>query len=208
MRGVNCKEMKQTQSIKIIVSDILTDLFGNMEEGEVFLPEDTIRRSVGGKKYSKHDLKVSQSWSAKSKGPKAIWVNCIGMTMTEFIKEHHANNIYFLTSSMHGFQQISIYRNKPEWETEGYVINSDKETKQIILHFTDILLVDEVITDITKETPSWLLEAPPNLYAAFTCKIYQGWRSLKKFDRFDWSSVWKTFKLNGYFASEDLKNSV
>ena len=186
------------------VADILTASFGNRTEGNIFLPEDTIKRTGGGKKHSKYDLKTSQSWSAKSKGNESIWVSCVGMTMTEFIHEYYAGNIYTLISKRFGFDEIVIYRNKPEWKTTGYVIDFSKEKESIILYFSGLLFLDEVETRITKETPRWLIDTPPNRHASFNCKIYQGWRGLKNIDGFNWSKVWKTFKFDGYLSPEDL----
>ena len=198
--------MNQDLSIRQQIANILTELFGNRSEGKIFLPEHTKKRTGGGKKHSAYDLKTSQSWTAKSIGDESIWVSCVGMTMAEFIKEHGENNIYYQSSKQFGFPEIFIYRNKPEWKTSGYVINLNREKDLVVLHFSDLLFLDKVETSITKETPKWLIETPPNLHAAFFCKIYQGWRGLNTIEGFDWSKVWKTFKLDSYLSDEDLRN--
>lgn len=200
--------MNRNPSIRQQIADILTASFGKKAEGIIFLPEDTLKRTGGGKKHSKYDLKTSQSWSARSKGKKSIWVSCVGMTMSEFIREHYDGNIYTLISKRFGFDEITIYRNNPEWETTGYVIDFSKEKESITLHFSDLFFLDEVKTKVTKETPKWLFDTPSNKHASFYCKIYQGWRSLKNIDGFDWGKVWKTFKLDSYLPPEDLFDDI
>jgi len=79
--------MKKIGEVRKKVASILTNRFGDEGQNIIFRPEDTIKRSVAGQKLTKYELKTSPNWYAKSDGAISIWVDCIGMTMTEFISE-------------------------------------------------------------------------------------------------------------------------
>ena len=56
------------QPIRQQVANVLTALFGNRDEGILFLPENTKKRTGGGKKALDYiRLKTSQSWTATIK---------------------------------------------------------------------------------------------------------------------------------------------
>lgn len=184
------------------VAEIITDLFGDKNNGVIFLPENTTKRTGGGAKISKYDLKTSTGWSAKYNGDATIFVSCVGMTMTEFVKEYKKTNIYSVVSKHLGFLDITIYRKHPEFKTYGCVRSIDLKKGVVSLYLAGLVYVDEITTNITPETPKWLID-PPTSYASFNCRIYQGWRSLTSFETPSWDKVWKTFKLQGYLSKEE-----
>jgi hypothetical protein len=198
--------MNKKKSIRTEVVDILNELFGDIEKGVIFPTEKTTKRSGGGRKISKNELKTSTSWSAFSEGTSSVCVSCVGLTMAEFIKEYKNNNCLFTTSKQRSLQFITIYKNKPEWKANGHVKSFDLEKQEIILYIGDLILVDDVTAKITKKTPEWLLNSPPERLASFTCKIHQGWRELKSFDDYDWDEIWKTFRLIEYLSKEEMMN--
>ncbi len=195
--------MTKYPSIREKVSEILTYLFGDIDNGIVFLPENTINRTVGGKKLTKYELKTSTSWSAEFNGPQLIMVSCVGMSMTEFIKEYNNTNIHYTSSNENGFQYISIFKNTPELKTYGCVRNLDIKNNLISLYFAGLIHAEEITTNISPKTPKWLIDVPDNGYACFNCKIYQSWRSLESFEKFNWDKIWKTFKFQSYLTKKE-----
>lgn len=191
-------------SIRQQVADILTEHFGDRSEGRIFLPENTTKRTGAGKKHTAYELRTSQGWSAKSIGHELIWLSCIGVSMSEFIKEYNSDNAYYQRSKTFSFTEITIYRDKPEWKTRGYVIGVNKEKNLVVLHFSDLWMLDKIETSVTKETPRWLIENSFKLHATFTCKIYQSWLSFETVDGYNWSKVWKTFKLDSFLSDDEL----
>ncbi len=189
---------RQQLSTREQVAEILTQLFGNEEAGVVFSPQNTVKRTGGGNKLSKYELKISISWSAELIGSPLIVVNCIGMTMTEFVKEYNNLNIHYIISNQFNYQDITIYKNEPEFKTYGRVTNIDKRNNLISLHIAGLLFFDEITTNISPKTPKWLIYVHNKCYASFTCKIYQSWRSLQSLENVNWEKVWATFKLDTY----------
>ncbi len=197
--------MKKNIPIRQKVAEILTELFGNVSDGIIFRPEDTIKRS-GGKKASKYELQTSLSWSSRSSNEEMIYVSCVGMTMVEFIKEYEKRNIYY-TESAGIPKEVTIYLNSPIWKTSGYVKKIDLINKQLILNISDIILIDEINIQITTEIPKWLYKKNDQL-PFFTCKIFQDWRMLNSLDNLNWSKIWKTFKFKGYLSDNELNSLI
>lgn len=189
------------ESIREKVAYILTHEFGNKEQGHIFRPEDTIKRTGAGKKHTKHELRTSTSWTAQSFPNTSILVSCIGITMAEFIKNYENNQLLFFKSGETGFVQISIYLNKPIWKTRGFVKTIDRDSGLIELHIGDVF--HPIIVKISKATPKWLYSEEQPM--AFLCKIHQAWRQLSPqiIQDMDWSDVWKTFKPDGHYYAEE-----
>lgn len=194
------------KSIRQQVSDILTDWVGDKNKGLIFTPENTRKKTGAGGTAAHHDPKTSIRWSAWCDSDEAITVYCIGVTMTGFIKEHKTNNMFYTVTKDGRLRQVSIYRKTPEWQTRGYLIGVNHDDSKVWLHIEGLLFAEELATDITKKTPQWLLDAPPNRIPVFTCKIYQAWKNMKKFYYPPWSKVWDTFGFEGYMQKADIDN--
>jgi hypothetical protein len=192
--------MKMTGEIRKKVAEILTRLFGNEGEGLVFKPEDTIKRSGGRKRLSKYTLNNSVSWSAEA--AHSVMIHCVGLTMTEFIKYFEKGELSYIREDSYGLPMITIYRNTPLWKTSGYVKAVDRNHGTLTLRILD--LFDVVTAPICDKTPQWLLDEEHGT-VSFTCKIHQGWRSLRSYDDLNWSKVWKTFKFDRHLALEDVE---
>jgi len=189
------------ETIRDNVSTILTELLGDKNNGNIFTPENTIRRSSAGKKMTKYDLKTSASWSASSIGKHSIRVLCIGMTMSEFIQEYKNNNISIFKDNV--LLTFNIYKNEPIWNTSGHVKKTDSFNSELTLHIED-LKIDDITIKINEYTPKWLYENPGSL-ALFDCRIYLWWRLITNINDSDWPGVFKTFKFDHYLTEDELE---
>jgi len=145
-----------------------------------------------------------RNWSAEAENSeRCLWVSGVGMTMSEFIDLFRKNQIYYTVGTNSSFQQITAYKKVPNWETEGYVKAIDKNNNTLILYISDCHRFCSV--NITKETPSWLLEDTGDKIVTFQFKIFQGWLRLKLLDNLDWSDVWKTFEFDGLLDKEEIE---
>ncbi len=190
--------MNKIGQIRIRISEILNELFGDYENEIIFRPENTIKSSGGTEKSSKCSRNNSVNWIARCNGKLFIVVHCIGMTMTEFIKEYNNKNILIFKTQREIGIEYSLYINCPTWKTSGYLLNVDLENNILKLKINDI--IDPVELPITKNTPRWLFEEGNKF--EFTCKIYPFWRmnNLHLIQNSDLSKVWKTFKLKQYLS--------
>ena len=119
--------MKKIGKIRIQLTEILTKKFGDKNEGLVFKPEDTLKRTGGGEKCNPD---TSSNWSAEAENSeRCLWVSGVGMTMSEFIDLFRKNQIYYTVGTNSSFQQITAYKKVPNWETEGYVKAIDKNNR-------------------------------------------------------------------------------
>jgi len=194
--------MKTTGETRKKVAELLTRHFANEYDGVVFKPEDTIKRSGGGKRSTKYTLKNSFSWSAEAVAPHPISVHCVGLTMTEFIRYSERGELSYICEDGHGLPMITIYRDAPIWKTSGYVKAVDRKNSMLTFRILD--LFDFVTAPICEKTPRWLLVEEHGT-VSFTCKIHQEWRSLRIYDDLNWSKVWKTFKFDRYLTLEDVE---
>lgn len=195
--------MKKTGEVRIRVAEILTERFGDEAQGIVFRPEDTVRRSGGRERRTRYTLKNSLSWSAEANGAnERILVHCVGLTMTEFIKESEEGNLCFIRDKSIGLPLIAIYPDTPTWKTGGYVKSVDRQNAILTLRILD--LFDLVRAPISVKTPMWLLDEECGI-VSFSCKIHQWWRSMKNYDELDWSRIWRTFKFDKWITSEDAE---
>jgi hypothetical protein len=195
--------MKKTGEIRRRVAEILTERFGDEAQGIVFMPEDAIRRSGGGERRTKYILKNSVSWSTETIGATGkILVHCVGLTMTEFIKESEKGNLCFIRDKSSGIPLITIYPDTPTWKTSGHVKAVDLQNAILTLRILDFF--DFVRAPISSETPMWLLDEEHGI-VSFSCKIHQWWRSTRNYDELDWSKIWKTFRFDQWITSEDAE---
>jgi hypothetical protein len=194
--------MKKHGSIRNTVVNILTAKFGDFSKGIYFDTENTYKRS-SPKKMSKYELKTSIGWTAASNSKPIIFVNCIGMTMTEFLNEYENNNLIYLKGTKENVIEYSIYKNEPIIKTYGYTEKIDQNSKLISLHIVD--LFDTVSIPITDSTPKWIYK--DDKYKKFDCKIYQYWKSLSVDDvaKENWDRVWRTFKFDRYLSDFDVE---
>jgi len=101
--------MTINKSIRQKVVDILNVLFGDENGESIFFIENTTKRT-GGYNVPKEDFSKTMSWSAMSDGKNPKWVICVGMTMTEFVKEYKTNNCLYTTETDLNIPRITIYR--------------------------------------------------------------------------------------------------
>ena len=194
--------MEKIHEIRKEVAAILTKHFGDESQGIVFKPEDTIKRSGAGEKFTKYMLKTSVSWTAEAKAAIPILVHCVGMPMTEFIEQYKKGRFCYIHEKILDLPLITIYSDTPLWKTSGYVKAIDSKNRTITLHILD--LFDSVTVPVCDRTPHWLIDEEGGI-VSFTCKIHQGWRSLRNFEKLDWTKVWKTFKFSGFITSEEAE---
>lgn len=193
--------MSKAKTIREEVVDILNELFGDEISGNIFTIEKTYKNS-GGLKTPMSRLKTATRWSAHSE--KSTFVSCVGLIMTDFIKEYKNNSCLYTFSEKDNVKFINIYSKKPEWDSDGYVINIDPKSSEITLHINELQLIDDIKVKISEYTPKWLINCPSSRFAVFTCKIHQAWIQMKTINGFDSKEIWETFKLDSYLTKEEL----
>ena len=194
-------------SIRNEVVSILNGLIGKDSDQILFTPENTFKKGGANPNKNIYKENISVNWYARAEeleDKKLIWVDCIGMTMTDFIKEYSLGNVIITKSSMEKIDQYTLYKNSTMLKAYGYVESLDTENKSINLFLSE--RIELVKIPITDKTPKWLFSK--NKYIGFRCRIYLYWRGLRKEDieNADWDPVWKTFKFERELFESELEN--
>ena len=185
--------MRNEGQIRIRVTEILNKLFTKNKETMIFYPENTIKKSGGGEKRDKNN---SVNWYAKGLTGSYINVECVGMTMSDFIEEYAKEKIIIITTQKEIGVTYSLYKNVPTFLTTGYLFSVNQQKNLVKLKIND--LFESIEIPITKDTPKWLLEEKDKF--EFSCKIYLYWRpnNIELIKDSDFSKVWKTFRIERY----------